>query len=409
MKLSDLVRHAQNKLPLYTRYFSDSISVTKLTAENNVCTAITSEKHNLKAGDLFTLEGAKISNKIVDLYQNRGLGVMKTQYPHEVTKNSPLRVGDSTHITIHNCNVEEYNGSFLIMDIPDAYTIEFSIDENAPRFGFIGIDAGNIQENREMYFDAGIIAENGLEYIDSGNVATRTIPEIKEDAYANFNGRNRVDEVIDDYTFKFSLPYTPATNEATGDMKISSGIRISGDFSIQNAMKAYEENAENELWGFVVLDGANVSKSKTTGTDAISEFVKGADSSLSLVQDVSFFVFVPTADDYCWIDYSDICQTLRSAVLKTFHNARFESDLSTEEDCFLSYVGDNPVDTDGTAYAIYQYKFQTTIDIFNEDGIEKEFAPRLKNFAIHEKNNFENSDDTVEYVSEGELPDEDID
>ena len=53
MILSDLVRHAQNKLPLYTRYFSDSISVTKLTAENNVCTAITSEKHNLKAGDLF--------------------------------------------------------------------------------------------------------------------------------------------------------------------------------------------------------------------------------------------------------------------------------------------------------------------------------------------------------------------
>ena len=64
------------------------------------------------------------------------------------------------------------------------------------------------------------------------------------------------------------------------------------------------------------------------------------------------------------------------------------------------------MDTDGTAYAIYQYKFQTTIDIYNEDGIEKEFAPRIKNFAIHEKNNFADSDYTPEYISTGDLPDE---
>lgn len=371
MKLSDLVRHAQKKLPLYTKYFSNSIKVVSIKAVGTTCTVVTEQPHNLEEKDLFTLEGAKVSNKIVSLTQSRGIGTLITEKPHEITRNSPLREGDSTHINIYNANEPEYNGKFLIMSIPNENVVEFSIDNNAP-----------------------ITA--------TGN------PEIKEDVYANFNGRQFVSSVIDENTFTFVLPYLPATEEATGEMFIKNGIRISGDFNVQNAIKAYEEQAENDLWGFVVLDGANVSKSRVNGTDAISEFVKGADLNMELVQDVSFFVFIPTSDDYCWIDQVDICQTLRSAILKTFHNARFESGVS-DEDCYLSYIGDNPVDTDGTAYTIYQYKFQTTLNIYNEDGVEKEFEPRLKGFKLYEKNNFGDSDLTPEFISEGDIPDESID
>lgn len=370
MKLSDLIIHIQKKLPLYTNYFSDTLEVEKLTSVNNTCTVVTKENHNFQEGDLFTLEGAKVANEIVSLTQYRGLGTMITKYPHEVTKNFPLREGDSTHITISGANEEQYNGTFLIMNIPETNVIEFSIDDTAP-------------------------------FVATGN------PEIKEDVYATYNGRQRVSSIIDEKTFSFLLPYIPQADRATGNIKINNGIRISGDFSIQNAMKAYEEQGEYDLWGFVVLDGANVSKSKTNGTDAIAQFKKGIDSHLSLVQDVSFFVFIPTANEYCWTDYSDICQELRKPILKTLHNANFESG-AFDEDCYLSFIGDNPVDTDGTAYAIYQYKFQTTINIHNEDGIEKEFSPRLKDFSIYEKNNFENSENTVEYISKGELPDEDF-
>lgn len=370
MKLSDLVKQAQNKMPMYSNYFSEDLKVASLTALKNTCTVVTKVPHKFSEGDLFTLEGAKVSNKIVSLTQYRGLGTLVTEHPHEVTKNSPLREGDSTHINIYNANEEAFNGSFLIMNIPNENVIEFDIDGNAP-------------------------------YQATGN------PELKENVYANFNGRQRVSSVIDEYTFTFMLPYLPATNKATGDMIIKNGIRISGDYNIQNAIKAYEEQGENELWGFVVLDGANVSKSKTNGTDAISSFSKGISSHLELVQDVSFFVFIPTSQDYCWIDQVDITQELRTAVLKTFHNAKFNSGVY-DEDCYLSYIGDNPVDTDGGAYAIHQYKFQTTLSLYNEDGIDKEFAPRLKNFEIFEKNNFEDLEETLQYISEGELPDESI-
>lgn len=368
MKLSDVIKRVQTKLPLYTSYFTDNVKVQSLTAVKNTCTVITETAHGLSEGDLFTLEGAKISNKITSLTQFKGLGRLITEYPHEVTKNTPLHTGDSTHITISGANEDEYNGTFLIMDIPNENCIEFSIDENAPTQA-------------------------------TGN------PEIKEDAYANFNGRQFVSSVIDEKTFTFVLPYMPASDTATGDMIIKNGIRISGDYSVQNAIKAYEAQGTNELWGFVVFDGANVSKSLVNGTDAISEFVRGADLNIELIQDVSFFVFVPTSSEYCWVDFVDITQELRTAILKTLHNARFKSGVF-DEDCYLSYVGDNPVDTDGTAYAIYQYKFQTTLNIYNEDGIDAEFMPKIKHFEIRGKNNFGNSEFTPEYISRGDLPDE---
>lgn len=371
MKLSEIIKHCQKTLPKYTSYFSDAISVTSLTSVNNICTVVTEEPHNLKAGDLFTIEGAKVANKIVSLTQTRGLGTLITEHPHEVTKNSPLRDGDSTHIEIYNANEEEYNGRFLIMAIPNANVIEFSIDSDAPA------------------------------------VATGE-PEIKEEVYATYNGRQLVKEIIDDNTFTFALPYVPEATKATGDIKIKNGIRITGDFSVTHAIKAYEEMETDELWGFVVMDGVSVSKSRVNFTDAISTFVKGADLNIDAIQDISFFIFVPTSSDYCWTDFVDLCQDLRNPILKTLHNARFDSGV-TDEDAYLSFVGDNPVDIEGTAYLVYQYKFQTTLNIYNEDGVVKEFKPKIKGFKMYEKNNNEELEGTVQYISEGEIPDESID
>ena len=134
MKLSDLVKQAQNKLPLYTDYFSDKVKVSSLTAgsDGKTCRLETENAHSLVEGANFTIQGAKVLNKIVSLTQSHGLGRLVTEYNHQVTKNTPLRKGDSTHITIQGAEQEEYNGTFLIMDIPNCNVIEFSIDKNAP-------------------------------------------------------------------------------------------------------------------------------------------------------------------------------------------------------------------------------------------------------------------------------------
>ena len=53
---------------------------------------------------------------------------------------------------------------------------------------------------------------------------------------------------------------------------------------------------------------------------------------------------------------------------------------------------------------LYQYQFQTTINIQNEDGVDTEFMPAMREFEIHEKNNAGDSEFTPEFISEGELP-----
>lgn len=366
MRLSDLVKQAQKKLPLYTGYFSNKITVKSLTAEGNVCTLETDSPHGLVAGQEFIVNNAKIKNNIVSLTQNHGLGRLVTEAPHQVTKNSPLRKGDSTHITIQGANDEAYNGTFLIMDIPNANVIEFSIDTNAE------------QE------------------------ATGS-PYLKEDCYANYNGRQTVATVISDKILTFNLPEAPSSDTAIGDIFIYSGIRVSGEYSIEHAIEAYEANGSGELWGFCVLSGANVSKSRVNHTDAIATVQMNADVRIDLIQDFDFFVIIPTTSEYCWIDFVDLANDLRKPILKTFHRARLATDM-TDEDSYLAFVGDQPVDTTTKAFMIYDYKFQSTINISNEDGIEPEFEPAIREVRMYNKDNL-GTEDAIQMFTEGDIPD----
>lgn len=367
MKLSEIVIQAQKTLPKYTDKFSNKIAVTSLTANENVCTLVTETPHGLLANQEFTISNAKVRNDIISLKQNHGLGRLVTKFAHQVTKNTPLRKGDSTYITIQGANEEEYNGTFLIMDIPNANVIEFDIDSEAPQ------------------------------------VATGS-PYLKEDCYANYNGRQVVTSVISPKELTFTLPEAPYSDTAIGDISIYSGIRISGEYSIEHAIESYEANGNGELWGFCVLNGANVSKSRINHTDAIATVQKYADLRIELVQDFDFFVIIPTTSEYCWIDFVDIANELRKPILKTFHRARIESGV-TDEDSYLAFVGDQPVDTTTKAFMVYDYKFQSTINISNEDGIDPEFAPAIRELKMYNKDNLGTKDAPYMYTY-GDIPDE---
>ncbi len=366
MRLSELVTQAQKKLPIYTGYFSNTISASSLTADGTTCTLTTTTPHGLEVGQEFTIRNAKIKNNIISLTQNHGLGRLVTQYAHQVTKNTPLRRGDSTHITIIGANEEIYNGTFLIMDIPNANVVEFSIDETAP------------------------------------TIATGT-PYLEEDCFANFNGRHTVASVVSNTELTFELPYTPASNIALGDIKIYSGARISGEYSIEHAIEAYEAIGTNELWGFCVLSGANVSKSRVNHTDAIATIQQNADVRMDLVQDFDFFVIIPTTSEYCWIDFVDLANNLRKPILKTFHRAKVQSGM-TDEDCYLAFVGDQPVDTTTKAFMVYDFKFQATINISNEDGVDGEFEPAIRELRMSHKND-RGTDNAPLIYTEGDIPD----
>lgn len=367
MKLSELVKTAQNKLPLYTHYFSETVKVSEMSSEGKEVTVVTDTPHGLIEGENFMVNGAKVKNRILSLTQRYGLGRIVTEYNHQVTKNSPLRAGDSTHITIKGATEDEYNGTFLIMDIPNSNVIEFSIDKNAPQ------------------------------------TATGE-PYIEEDCYANYNGRQVVGEVIDECSLKFTLDREPEAEMPFGDIFLKGGVRISGEYSIEHALESYEANGLNELWGFCVLDGANISKSRVNHTDAIATAQLGTDLRAELIQDFNFYVIIPTTSEYCWIDFVDLAQELRKPILKTFHRRKIESGV-TDEDCYLAFVGDNPVDTTTKAFMVYQYKFQSTINLQNEDGVDEEFMPAIRQLVMHEKNEYSN-ENSVEVFTQGEIPDE---
>jgi len=367
MKISDIIRHTQRILPLYSDLFSDVISVTSLTRDGSTVTLSTEAPHGVEAGEVFILEGAMLPNPIVELTQEGGLGRLVTQFSHDVTKNYPLRPNDSTHISIEGAIESDYNGMFLIMDIPNSNVVEFSIEADAPA------------------------------------QATGS-PILKENSVANFNGRRACGTVIDDNTITFEIEDAPLQETATGSIKIRTGIRISGDFSFQHAQASYEAQEDGKLWGYLVFDGVDVSKSRTTQSDAIATHASGSDLRMDGVQGLNFYVFVPTSSEYCWIDFVDLADYLRKAVLKTLHLAKFKNQLSDDESK-LVYVGDMPADLNTRAYAVYVFKFQSVLKISNEDGVEAEYTRALRGFTTQDVQNTGSEEFITSY---GDLPNEEI-
>lgn len=376
MRLRDIALHAQKTLPLYVDGFSKVVSVVDITAEDNLLTIETAEPHNLTEGEMLVLNGAYVPTKILSLTNDNGLGRLITDGYHNVTQNTPLREGDSTHITIVNANEEDYNGEFLIMDIPYGNVIEFSVDKNAP------------------------------------SVATGDNILLDEKCPSELNGLHHAQTILSDLKFTCLLP-TPVENpvsfdDFTGNITMSGQVMIGSAFSLQHAGSLYTEKDTGEFVGYVVIDGADVSKSKVNGTDAIASARAGTDLRLEAIQTLNFYVFIPTKSEYAWDDYIDLCNNeLRMAVLKTFHGLRITSGLY-DTDNHLAYVGDTPVDTEGTATMVYNYKFQTTIFISNEDGVKSDYSRALRSFSIDGSNTFGEDESMPHLTAEGDLPDENI-
>ncbi len=368
MKLSDIVKQLQNNLPLNTTLFSNTISVSNLTLAGTTVTATTATAHGLAVGNNVVINGATTPNPITSLTQSNGLGRLVTNYNHDITKNTPFNKGDSTHITITGANESDYNGTFLIMNIPNSNVIEFSITETAP--------------------------------------ATATgLPVLEEDIRKFYNGRQVVTAVPSTTTFEYTITDIPLATTAGGTITVNTGARISGDKSLEHAIRAYTKQPHNALWGFAIFDGSEVSKQRVNQSDSLANFRAGNDLSQRDINNFSFYVFIPSSQtNECPIDEVDTALELLPAILKSLHLAKFDTGLN-DGNTNLAYIGNNFAgEAEGDAFIIWQYRFQSEVWTGNTDGVDPDYATAFRHFEF--TGTFE--ENTGEIITEGDLPDEKV-
>lgn len=123
MILTSFVNYLKNDVPRHTNAFTDQLSISSITAVNNLVTVITTTPHKLSTGHYVTLTGAKRLRGVSSITRVGNLITLTTVGQHNYTPN----YGRDQYVTVRGANQATYNGSFLVKEVLSGTRITYEI------------------------------------------------------------------------------------------------------------------------------------------------------------------------------------------------------------------------------------------------------------------------------------------
>lgn len=361
MKSGPIVSQIQLLIQKFTPLLTDPVPVT-LSWAGAVVTATSTTPHNLRVNDQVVITGVREDVAIASLTRVATPGdtqaVLVTSQDHDFTHNlnrgnpgnlEKNPVTGNPAITISGATEADWNGTFDVdldvapLHIPNRRTINLRVPE----------------------FVAQPTSVTGTPVLHGGLPTAESL--------------NRQATVIakTNLTFDFTMPVVQAGQpQPAGSIVVHVRPRVAAAISVERAASMYSERAG--IWAFVVLGDNVQSKGRETDTDAIDEQLRGSWRQ-RLVQPVSVFVFIPSADDLSVAQARDTAEDLRSPIQRCLLGGSFESGLTLDQNPgpagkgILQYEGDAieaSVTTD--AVLVYEFAFQATQDITDSDLVSLE-------------------------------------
>lgn len=323
MKISDIVNQLRGVLPKYTDYFSTVISVSDITSVGGIATLVTTTPHNLTDGFNIVLRDVVTETPINSVSQDGILFTFTTAADHDLTLGWP----EHEYINLSGFTDPNWNSSFRLIRVPNRRT--FCVQSTDP-----------------------------IPVLNSSEV----LEEVRADGV---NGRYSV-TVIDPTTIGISGGFMDGNFHGG---KISVAQRISGAVHEQRALEQYTEQGLSDLWMFVVMSNASVSKDRHTFSDATSTKTTGTDMRLRLIDGFSLFLFKNTSDDITAIEAIDIFRhDLLTPILRSVNGIRFPTGLARHGDFRCIFTGHNFFEYN-RAVTIYQYDFEVVMDLTGDDTV----------------------------------------
>jgi hypothetical protein len=399
MLLSDLISHTRSILPLFSSNFTSNTEIGSVNKSGDTVT-IVAPNHNLADGDQVILSGIKTdialssittSIAIASLTFSNGLVTVTTTDDH--------RLVDRDNVAIDGADQSEYNGTFPISATADkTFTYKIAGSPDSPATGTITCNVNDKafctstvdHDLTEGFLSQVQIISDESQYNgtkDLLNVFSSTLFSIKITGTsgdstgtlrtfhnAGFNGVVTVDSVADSDTFTFTLQDDRLSSGSGDDMLVMASPRISGAATLDRAIAAYTKMDANELWGFFVFQGMDVSDDRTTNNDSKAERLPQEDFKLRLVNDFTFYVFVPTKDEISGRSAIDLCQQLAAPIYKTLAGFAPSSQFRTKQETVVVPSSHNFEEYStpelGPSVLIYGYDFQTTEFLLREGSSE---------------------------------------
>ena len=322
MKLADIVNQLRTVLPKYTGVFSGSVSVSGISSSGGTATVTTSAPHGLVTGRAVTLSGFELRTPIIGVSIDGLVVTFTTGSDHDLTLNW------QDTVRLEGFSDTSWNDTFPLVAVPNRRTFSVQTALSVPTLG--------------------------------GN---EVLPEI------------RVDGINGQYGITVTGPseFTISGDGIDGLYSggtLSTGLRIAGVVDIDRALDQYTKQSIGDAWLYVTMRDAEVSRDRSTLSDAIATPTSGTEIRLRIMDGFRLYVVVNTTQDMTAVGAIDLARhTLLLPILKSLYGARFDSGLSGSGDFRTVFAGHGVASYNKAVY-VHAYDFEVSSDLTGADAVE---------------------------------------
>lgn len=325
MKIADVVNQARAILPEYTELFGDVLSIATIVASGGVATVTTSAAHNLSTGTAVNLSGVETRTAIATATKVGNVVTFTTSTDHDLTFGWP----EHENITLFGFDDVNWNDTFKLGSLPNRRTFTVQSVLAAPT-GALGV----LLEPKRV---DGI---NGVYSVTVTGSTTFTISGSFIDG-----------------------TYTPVNGTVAG------GVRMAGTIDIRAVLDKYTKQSVNDYWLFVEPVDADVSKDRSTYSDAVATRSRGQDMRTRILDGFNTYIIAPCTDALMAVPQLDVCRhDLLSAMMRTFYGVEFDTGLTLNNE-FKTILVSHGVFAYEKAFLVYRYEFQVVSDLTDSDQV----------------------------------------
>jgi hypothetical protein len=324
LRAKDIVNHLSVYLPTFADDFTDQINVSSLTRSGTTITASTGSAHELSVGNQVNITGAQTPVAIVSITRTGILAEMVTSSDHDLTENAGFDV------QISGANEAEFNGTFTLVGVPNRRTIQFQVEDSGPT------------------------SATGSPILLNGS-----------NVFQTYNGLRNVTAVPTTTSFQYEVTDSTLYSPASGTIVAKVNPRISSAIDFERLLDAYTKQTQDSGWLFVVLGDAVADKNRHIDTDATDNIQSGNYYNQRLIQNVQFYVFLPTAGQIAGADARDRCQELLKPITNSVVGFKFPTLVENNNNPLM--LSGHGTQAYNTAFYVHQYAFEATAQLGPSD------------------------------------------
>ncbi len=326
MRIGDVVKQIRAILPNYTDYFGDAANISSINASGGVATITTASAHGIVTGSAVTIAGVETRTPISAVSQDGINFTFTTGTDHDLT----LGWQEHENIELGGFTDANWNTAFELKDV-----------ENRRSFKVMSSNGTPVLNGNEYLLEKDRI--DGVNGVYSATVTSATEFMITGDF---------IDGV-----------YTPVNGNVFLNPRVASVI------DVDRALDEYTEQGLSDFWLFVEPLDVEVSKDRSTYSDAIATIAEGNEMRTRMLDGFVCYIVAPVTDQIAAENSLDICRhDLLLPMMRTLYGVKFDTGLSNAAD-FRTILSGHGVAAYNKAFLVYRYEFQVIVDLTDDDTV----------------------------------------